>query len=234
MKKANVYDLISTELRKTSLDLSLEYIEIGIDHLFKSEIIENIPVLKQIKHIYDIGSYFKQRRFVKNIAVFLKEYSIESVDERKREKFLNSLEDEKNRIKIIDYVMVYLDTIKTDEKVLLFAKLFKRYVEGSFDWEKFCFLAEILEKAYYDDLKRLLWLYKLYLENEESVLDLKDRSDLSSYKRLESLGIVDPIYEIITMSGSSPLTILYRMNNEGSIISKIVAEIVGMEDINIG
>lgn len=233
MKKTNVYELMSTELRKTSLDLSLEYMEIGIDKLFESEIAEKIPVLKQIKHIYDIGSYFKQRRFVKNIAIFLKEYSIESVCEEKRETFIQSLEDKKKQVKIIDYIMVYLDTIKTDEKVLLFSKLFKKYVEGSFDWDKFCFLSEIIEKSYYDDLKNLLWSYKLYLEeSEDSVLSLEG-SDLSSYKRLESLGIVDPIYEIITMTVSSPLTISYRINIEGRIISEIVAEIVGMNEIDV-
>lgn len=233
MKKTNVYELISTELRKTSLDLSIEYMEIGIDHFFESEIIDKIPVLKQIKQLYDIGSYFKQRRFVKNLAIFLREYSVNSVDEKKRKGFLQSLEDEKKRVKIIDYVMVYLDTIKTDEKVLLFAKLFKRYVEGTLDWEKFCLLAEIIEKAHYYDLKRLLWLYKLYLQKGDATLNLKDGSDVSSYKRLESLGIVDPIHESITMPGSSQITTSYRMNNEGEIISGIIAEIVGMDKINI-
>lgn len=80
MKSMNIYKLISSELRKTSLDLSLDYMELGIDQLFDSEIIDKIPVLKQIKFLYDVGSYFKKKRFVKNISIFLKEYSIETVD----------------------------------------------------------------------------------------------------------------------------------------------------------
>lgn len=222
MKSDNIYQVVINELKETSLDLTEDYINMGINQLVESELIKELPIVKNLKLLYDVGSFFKHRRFIKNICVFLKEYNYENIDDEKKDKFIQQLEDKKEQYRIIDFLLLYLESIKEDEKVILFSRLFKKYVLGDIYWEQFRFLSDCLEKVYYCDLFNLMPIYKAHLLSYgASIEGVEVDLHYSSYKRLESIGLIEPLYHIETRTGSSPLKISYRLNSEGIILCEI-------------
>ena len=63
-----------SELTSTSKDIVIDYAEIGIDSIFADEIIKEIPILKTIAAVCNVGIAISERYFAKKVAVFIKQF----------------------------------------------------------------------------------------------------------------------------------------------------------------
>lgn len=89
--------LFEDELVTTSIDLGIDYCEIGLDELIDNDVIREIPFVKSIAAIFKMGRTYYQRRLLKNIILFLQEFHNGDISQITKEKFLKQIEAPKIR-----------------------------------------------------------------------------------------------------------------------------------------
>ena len=156
--KKNLSECISLEIIKTSLDLGIDYAEIGMDEIIDGTLKE-ILFVKSIYSCGKIGYSIKERFFVKKLLTFLKEFHSKILDEDKLNEFRNKFDtDTKYKTKVIENLLVYTDAFLNIEKSKIFANLFREYVNGKFEWMYFVCLADCLNSiniSAFDFLKEM-------------------------------------------------------------------------------
>lgn len=66
-----------------SSDLIQDYMEIGIDRIFENEIFKQIPFIKTLLGVVKIRKDLSQRKFTKNLIIFLNELNSGTIDREK-------------------------------------------------------------------------------------------------------------------------------------------------------
>lgn len=143
----------------SSVDIGIDYAELGIDSLITNDVAKEIPILKSIIAICKIGYNIHERNLYNQTVVFLNELrknkNSENVN-RHREKLKNNpkmLQDELGRILII--LNKNIDIKKSE----ILAKLYVAHINMKYDWETFCELSDITEKLFISDIKCLEEVY---------------------------------------------------------------------------
>ncbi|MGE0079299.1 MAG: hypothetical protein AB7S48_15675 [Bacteroidales bacterium] len=179
---------IQNKIENINIDLS----EVVLDSFFDENILKEIPVIKSIISISKIGLDIKNYFLVNKLFKFLLELNSISVEDKK--KFIAKLENEKYRKKIFNYLLILIDKIETEEKVIIMGKILKSMILEDINIDEGFRLFNIIEKAYYDDL--------LALANRYGNNRIKFRSDVywsdEIKVNLNSLGLLSPIYNIDT------------------------------------
>ena len=145
----SITNAISNDMVSTSLDLGVEYAELGFDELLNDGILKEIPVIKTLVSVAKIGFNIKEKFFVKKVLTFLKEFHSGTISQVKLDEFRNKFNsDYKHREKVTEQIMVFLDVYLTNEKSKILAKLFKAHIEGYYDWEYFQSLSTCLNSLH--------------------------------------------------------------------------------------
>jgi len=170
----NLTDSISKEIINTSLDLSVDYAEIGIDELIDGTLKE-IPFVKTIYSVSKIGYSIKEKFFVKKLLTFLQELHSGILDEIKLEEFKNKLDsDKKYKNKVIENLIVYTDAFLNIEKAKIFANLFREHINGKYDWKYFLGLTDCLNSiniSAFDFLKEMAEInYEISEDSDERAI----------------------------------------------------------------
>jgi len=188
--ESNVANSISNELIETTVDLQVDYLELGLDSVFDDAIIKDIPFVKTIYSLAKIGYNIKERLFVKKMLLFLKEFYTRTVDPGKlhefREKFKN---DQKYRNKVTEMIIVYNDSFLDAEKSKIFARLFSAYISGHFDWDHFRHLSSCLNDLKYEGVRFLTQLSNSDFKIPESRPEGSPKRDFDNEALLSSGGI---------------------------------------------
>ena len=100
------------KLKKGSFDIGAEYLELGIEQIFDSKLLDEITAVKTLLAIYRVSRAFSERRFIKNIALFLNEYQNGNLSESDIEKFLLKLNKSKDRDKLLENLFILLRKYK--------------------------------------------------------------------------------------------------------------------------
>lgn len=143
------------ELHKIAIEGSADLIEVGLDTLINNEIVKSIPVLGlAIKVAYSVKS-IGDRIFLKKVISFLNGLSHSSINDRLYivEKIANN---EKERTKIGENLILLIDRYNDLEKADLLAKFFSLFLEEKISSDAFLRIGNAIDFAYITDLKAFI------------------------------------------------------------------------------
>ncbi|WP_010247319.1 hypothetical protein [Acetivibrio cellulolyticus] len=192
------YEVISTELakelyRKTN-DTLVDYGELALDLIFKDQIVSDIPIIKTLASLCKVGLTIRERFFARKLLIFLKEYQQGTIDDEKKQKFEDSMSNSKYRQKVADTLMVLIDAFREESKSAILAKLFKRYIDGIYNWEKFIYFSNCLDILFLNDTNTLKHYYRIYSEPSYYIYGNSGlheyKKDKGALNRLEYLGFL--------------------------------------------
>jgi hypothetical protein len=147
--ETSITKAISNELVSTTLDMSIDYAELGFDELLDDRILKEIPIVKSLVAVAKIGINIKEKFFIKKVLTFMKEFHSGTISQKMLDDFRNKFNtDYKHREKVTEQIMVFLDAYLTNEKSKILAKLFKAHIEGFYDWEYFQSLSTCLNSLH--------------------------------------------------------------------------------------
>lgn len=189
-KPTSLTQSVSDEIVNTSVDLGIEYSELGLDDFLADGVLKEIPIIKTIYSVGKLGLSIKERFFVKKLLVFLKEFHSKTVDEEKVNDFKFQFDtNPKYRNQVTEHLIVFTDSFLNVEKSKIFANLFRAYIYGHFDWHHFTHLSTCLNAIH---PKAFNFLEKLAEYDFKIPEDPKDRQlvrDGESESLLYSCGI---------------------------------------------
>ncbi|MDV3753392.1 hypothetical protein CMU20_00005 [Elizabethkingia anophelis] len=143
----NLSDSVSLEITNTTLDLAIDYAEVGMDE-FLDGALKEIPFVKTLYSFGKIGYSIRERFFVKKLLTFLQEFHSKEIQIDNLNNFKNRFDsDEKYKEKVVENLLVYTDTFLNIEKAKIFAKLFRNYINEKYDWKYFLGLADCLNSV---------------------------------------------------------------------------------------
>ena len=184
----NMNDLISdfeNSALDSTIDLSMDVLEISIDELCENEIIKNIPFIKTVVTVYKVGTAIYERNLMKNTLQFIKKFNAKTINPQKLEKYRKRLynnpnfaEDELGRVLFL--LNKTIDSVKAG----ILANLFKNYVEETISWEQFCELSDITDRIFVADIDMLSFAY------QNNGVNLYDFANYH-LDRLISLGVLE-------------------------------------------
>lgn len=137
-------------------DLTAEIVETGLDIVVEEGIIKDIPVVGIFAKIFAISGAIRGRIFTKKIALFLKNATEISVEEKEsfREKFEGNKE---HRKRIGEEFILLLEKHETFEKSAILGGFFKMYIQGKNTLDDFRIFAFAIDRIYLNDLKTLAY-----------------------------------------------------------------------------
>jgi len=147
------------EITDRTMELSEDFLELPLDALTESEILKEVPIVKTFLALFKAGVAYRERAFIKKILKFLVAYNSGNVDHDRLLEFKSAFQlDNKYRDKVLDFLLIEIDRIGTEEKSQVLAKLFVSYLNGFISWEYFVHLSICLEQLHpisYSYLNRL-------------------------------------------------------------------------------
>ena len=135
---------------------SINVYGLDIYEIVDSGIFDNIPGIGVIISTGRSIMSIRDRLFIKKFVKFLQEFNTMSISESEREKFRKKFqEDELYRIEITECLISYIDDFKRLEKAEILARLFAEYIKGTFPWEHFLDLSDLLSKINISNLMQI-------------------------------------------------------------------------------
>jgi hypothetical protein len=206
------------------IDLSVNVAEIGIDQLFESDLLKDIPVIGSLYGLGKTAKNLKDLFLIKKILVFNQQLRSGTANKEIVKKHKKKINEKPNLArKEMEVILAYLDKHIKYTKSMILANFYLLYIDDEieFDWEDFELMAEIVNDISLYDIKTLgdLYIKKNYTENDEC--------NYLSAKRLNSSGLID-YYGGMSMS---------RPSQEGAFVARInqIGELFwehGMKGIN--
>ena len=161
---ANMNDLISdfaNSALDSTIDLSMDVLEIGINELCENEIIKNIPFVKAIVAFCKVGTAIYERHLIKNTLRFIGRFNAKTINPTKLEKYRKRLNDDPNFAEDeLGRVLFLLNKTIDSLKAEILANLFRNYVEEAISWEQFCELSDITDRIFVADIAILSSAYQ--------------------------------------------------------------------------
>lgn len=142
-----------------TIDAIQDFSEASIDAVLDDPVINNIPIVKTVAGLCKTGLNLKERNFVRQTLIFLKQFNDGTISEEKLKKHREKLEnDPKTAEKELHVVISFLSNNIEDNLSKISAKLYSAYVKGGLSWEKFAELIEVNRRMFVDDYKELILL----------------------------------------------------------------------------
>ena len=168
-------------------DSIVDIAEVGIDSILKDGLLKNLPIInillgttRTVKNIYE-------RNMLKNTALFLNELNAQKIDAVKLQAFKERITDESVKEQELGRVLILLNQYVDNIKSVILGKLFFKYVNQEYDWDKFCELSDTLNRLFLNDL---FWLSDI-TNSENEIATYHIYKIPYNIKRLESLGLVE-------------------------------------------
>lgn len=124
---------------------------------------------------------------LKNTALFLNELNAQKIDTSKLQAFKERIADESVKEQELGRVLILLNQYVDNIKSVILGKLFYKYVNQEYDWDKFCELSDTLNRLFLNDL---FWLSDI-TNSENEIATYHIYKIPYNIKRLESLGLVE-------------------------------------------
>lgn len=152
---------IEKNLLKSATDPELvgvlkDYTEVGIDAIFKSELVDAIPVVKSIAALIKGVISVQDRIFLKKLAHFLSNANNMTMEERDAwyDRHINGNEEVEKQL--ADKLLIMVDAVNDNYKADVIGKLFMAFVKGDINTlDHFYYMCELVENCYTNILKGL-------------------------------------------------------------------------------
>lgn len=140
---------IEDGLKSPGFDLAQDYSELALDSFLDNEGIKEIPIVKTIVGFVRGGIAIREIFLAKKLLTFLKQYHSGKLSKEKRKDFLTRFQtDKKYRESVVEQIVTLNDRFISVEKSKVLSNLFQAHLNGKFDWEGFCELAECLDNLH--------------------------------------------------------------------------------------
>lgn len=172
-------------------DIGSDYLEISIDSILENDLLKELPICKTVIGVGRTIQNIRERNFLRNTAIFIAELNSKKFDLRELEDYKLKLENKKFEEKELGRIIILLDRYVDQFKCKLLAKLYRKYVEQEYNWEKFCELSDILNRLFEEDIH---YLREIDMDSERT-LTYHIYKIPYSIRRLESIGLVEVLGE---------------------------------------
>lgn len=213
-------------------DLSLDYLEVGIDSIIDNELLKDLPIVKTVHSIAKVSLAIKEKFFLKKFLTFIKEFNSGIVKEKEVIKRKKAIENNEEWIhKEIEYLVIYIENLDAVVKARILAVLYCDFVNKKIDWEKYLQYMEIVNRMFTYDINMLKIFYNYYSQNEMSDEKKFISYDLTAYNRLIGLGLM--IRDIDLGQDTSKYgnvfkynSYFYRITYSGKYVGNIINELL--------
>ena len=195
-------DLLKTLKTSDLKDVTKDITESGIDLLIKNEILKEVPIIKSIVGLFNLGISIKDMFFLKKLLRFLHE--INSTTLAEREDFINKIEQNSQYSQNVgEKLILLLDKLDDLEKANIIGKLFKGVLEQRIDVITFQRICHAVNGIFIHDIYEL---YKLW-KGENIDHDIKNNLFIYGFMKRKSFGQ-------IALDGNSE----FEINSLGKIL----------------
>lgn len=219
-------------------DLCQDYLQLGLDEVLDSKILENIPVVKTFVSLIKTVNTVQERFFAQKLLIFATSIHRGTVSEGELTKRRDAIKNNNSEIKKeVEQIIIFLDKFDFAYKAEILAKLYIAFINGVISSDKYLNMLPIIDKWHQGDKQLLKILYDL---DNQKALNLYDSDrdgiyliDLASQQRLKALGVLGLTYEVEDISymlddddDECPYCIREKrtLNPEGRILSEILFE----------
>lgn len=133
-------------------ELDIELADILLSRTISSEIVE-LPIIKMLSVIWEIGKSVKEYLFKKKLIAFLIE--INDIDLEKKDRYLKKIKDNKLYEKTGISLLEILDSLDSVDKAKLVGKLYLHVIENEVESDIFFRCTYLIDRCYYDDILEL-------------------------------------------------------------------------------
>lgn len=177
-------------------DISMEYLEVGIDSIIENDLLKELPIVKTVHSVVKVSMAIKEKFFLKKFLAFIKEFNSGSVEEKEIDMRKNAIQNNEQWIyKEIEYLVIYIENLDSIEKARVLAVLYCNYISKKINWERYSQYTEIVNRMFSYDINMLkvFYRYNQTIKNDESKGFFYD---LTSYNRLIGLGLMEKEIDI--------------------------------------
>jgi F0F1-type ATP synthase alpha subunit len=110
-------------LAESTIDIISDIAEVGLDAVLDDGLLKDIPIISTAVSLFKIGKTIHDRVYVKQLGVFIDEIKKHTVNEEKRQKYINKIrENEAFRNKELEYLLAIIARYIGYEKPRMLAK----------------------------------------------------------------------------------------------------------------
>ncbi len=150
LNKALHDSIISEEATSIAKDFS----EVALDSILKDGLLKEIPIIGTLISLGKILTSLKDRQTIKKIVIFLSK--LKDIPIKDRKDFASHMDDnDQFSESTSEKVLLLLERIDETSKAEIIGNLFKLYILNIIDKNDFMRFANIVERAYYQDLLSL-------------------------------------------------------------------------------
>jgi hypothetical protein len=151
----NLNDAFQNTLMNDSIkNISVDYLELGIDSFVKNDFIREIPIIKSIYSLHKAIESIQTYYLTKKILRFL--FQIKDVKREDINKAIYKLENEKSYKRDLgENLILIIERFETVQKSDLLGKAFKMFLKEQLTYEEFLRVSHLIDKSFINDLFKL-------------------------------------------------------------------------------
>lgn len=150
-------------------DISVDYLELGVDLLFKNEVIKEIPIVKTLVAAGKVGQLVWERNLINQLISFINGYNTNNFDPKKIEKKIKELKNNPKKLnQELSRIIFILNKNIENKKAYYLGKMYCAYLSGIIKWDKFCEMSEVNDRLFVSDIPTLFAVYKNELNEKDS------------------------------------------------------------------
>lgn len=157
----NIQESFDDTLRNSTLpDAMGDVAEVTIDSMLKDGLFKEIPVVKTVVGLAQVGANVHDRLFLKKIIAFLQ--NVDDIDPRERAKIIDQIDNSKKyRLKVGEKLLYILESCADYEGSENVARLFRAFLEGKITYDQYLSSSSIIARLSNFELTLFLKSYNV-------------------------------------------------------------------------
>jgi hypothetical protein len=144
-------------------DLAAEYIEIGLDELLASPIVDSIPIVSTIRNLAGGVGGYRDAWLTRKLTMLI--YGFGDFGQEDLERWRKRILTDEDRRDTGERVLAVIDSVTAAYKAELIGRAFRVFLDGRTDRAGFLRLIEMIDRALSEDLRYLIDEWKSDDEN---------------------------------------------------------------------
>ena len=180
-------------LFNNSKEILGDYIEVGIDSFINDGILKDIPIVKSIVSVLNIGKNVHDRNLLRQTLVFIKEFNSGNISKDKLVAYKTTIENNPKKCEEeLGRVLILLNNYIDTEKSIMLARLYRAYINKIINWNEFCEFSEIINRLFIQDIQILKGI------KDKNIDIMNNHEDEFRIERLYSLGLIGLSFNPVT------------------------------------
>lgn len=183
----------SKSVFNNSKEVLEDYIEVGIDSFINDGILKDIPIVKSIVSVLNIGKNVHDRNLLRQTLVFIKEFNSGNISKDKLVAYKTTIENNPKKCEEeLGRVLILLNNYIDTEKSIMLARLYRAYINKIINWNEFCEFSEIINRLFIQDIQILKGI------KDKNIDIMNNHEDEFRIERLYSLGLIGLSFNPVT------------------------------------